>query len=104
MMTKAFANNGASKVYIVGRRREVLEEAARSASPHGNVVPVVGDVTSKESLKAIAEQVRKEVGYVNLVVCNSGTYPPAMGVRSRDVGVEEFARRGLEQEMGDWGG
>lgn len=101
MMTKAFANNGASKVYIIGRRREVLEEAAR---PYANVVPVVGDVTSKDSLKAIAEQVRQEVGYVNLVVCNSGTYPPAMGVRSRDVEVEEFARRGLEQEVGDWGG
>ena len=29
MMTKAFALNGASKVYIVGRRKEKLDEAAK---------------------------------------------------------------------------
>lgn len=28
MMAKALALNGASKVYIVGRRRDTLEEAA----------------------------------------------------------------------------
>jgi len=67
MMTKAFANNGAAKVYIVGRRREKLDEAAK-VSPHGNIIPVVGDVTSKESLCEIAEQIKKEVGYVNLLI------------------------------------
>ena len=67
MMTKAFANNGAAKVYIVGRRREKLQEAAKVSS-HGNIIPVVGDVTSKESLCEVAEQIKKEVGYVNLLI------------------------------------
>ena len=38
MMTKAFADNGAAKVYIIGRRAEVLEEAAKKTSRNGNVV------------------------------------------------------------------
>lgn len=72
-MTKAFANNGAAKVYIVGRRKEKLEAAAREASPHGNVIPIVGDVTSKESLAKVADQVKREAGFVNLLCCNSTT-------------------------------
>lgn len=68
-MTKALALNGAHKVYIVGRRKEVLEKAAQISS---NIVPIVGDVTSKDSLKAIAAQVQSEVGYVNLLIANSG--------------------------------
>ena len=69
-IAKRFVAEGAH-VYIVGRRKEKLEEAAKQ-SPHGNIIPVVGDVTSKESLAAIAEQVKKEVGYVNFLCCNGG--------------------------------
>ncbi|KAL9577389.1 MAG: hypothetical protein Q9212_006393 [Teloschistes hypoglaucus] len=53
MMANALAANGAHKVYIIGRRKEVLEAAAKE-SPHGNIVPLVGDVTSKDSLHGIA--------------------------------------------------
>ncbi|CZT21822.1 related to 3-oxoacyl-[acyl-carrier-protein] reductase [Ramularia collo-cygni] len=102
MMTKAFANNGAAKVYIVGRRKEKLEEAARDASPYGNVIPIVGDVTSKESLAKVAEQVKRETGFVNLLCCNSGAYPKPIGVNSSDVSLQEFAAKCLEQEPEDW--
>lgn len=71
MMTKAFALNGASKVFVVGRRKEKLEEAAK-VSPYGNIIPVVGDVTSKESLLEVANTVRQEAGHVNFLCCNSG--------------------------------
>ena len=57
-------NNGA-KVYIVGRRKEKLDEAA---SLHKNITPIVGDVTSKDSLVQVAEQIQKELGYVNLLI------------------------------------
>ena len=78
MMAKALALNGAAKVYIVGRRKEVLEAAAKE-SPHNNIVPIKGDVTSKESLSSIAEQIQKEVGYLNVLIANSGIAGPQIG-------------------------
>ncbi|KAG8530449.1 uncharacterized protein KY384_004951 [Bacidia gigantensis] len=75
MMTKALALNGAHKVYIVGRRKEALEAAAKE-SPHGNIIPIAGDVSSKQDLQAVADQVKSEVGYLNLLIANSGIGGP----------------------------
>ena len=75
IMAKALALNGAAKVYIVGRRKEVLESAAKE-SPYGNILPLVGDVTSKDSLEAVAKQITDEVGYINVLIANSGVMGP----------------------------
>ncbi len=99
MMTQAFAAGGAAKVYIIGRRKDKLDETAK-LSP--NIVPLVGDVTSKESLCQIAEQIKQETGYVNLLCCNSGYMPPPIGVKSTDVSVQEYAKKALEQKTEDW--
>ncbi|KAK3715830.1 hypothetical protein LTR37_006813 [Vermiconidia calcicola] len=99
MMTKAFASNGAAKIYIVGRRKEKLDEAAKLSS---NIVPLVGDITSKESLCEIADYIKKDTGYVNLLCCNSGYMPPPIGVKSTEVSVQEYAKKALEQKTEDW--
>jgi len=78
MMAKALALNGARKVYVLGRRIDKLNEVANS-SPHGNIVPVVCDVTSKDSLQGVADHLRKDVGFVNIVVCNAGVSGPSHG-------------------------
>jgi NAD(P)-dependent dehydrogenase (short-subunit alcohol dehydrogenase family) len=101
LMTKAFALNGAKKVYIIGRRKEKLDEAAK-LSPNNNIVPLVGDVTSKENLVSIAETIKNDVGYVNLVCCNSGTMPKPVGIKPTETTVAEYARRALELEPQDW--
>lgn len=92
MMTRALAANGAAKVFIVGRRREKLESAA-SEYPD-IVVPVVGDVTSKESLKQVAEKVKAEAGFVNLLVCNSGVMGPRGELGTLSIAVLEMRRCG----------
>ncbi|KAI0602919.1 short chain dehydrogenase [Biscogniauxia sp. FL1348] len=69
-MTKALVGAGARKVYILGRRREVLDAAA-AANP-GAIVPVVCDVGSKASLQSAVDAVAGDAGYVNLVVANAG--------------------------------
>lgn len=46
---------------------------------HGNIVPIVGDITSKPDLERIAAQIEKEVGFVNLVVANAGVNGPSFG-------------------------
>jgi NAD(P)-dependent dehydrogenase (short-subunit alcohol dehydrogenase family) len=75
MMARALALNGALKVYIVGRRKEVLEKASKSVSTN-NIIPLVGDVTSKEALASIVSQIASEVGYINVLIANSGTLGP----------------------------
>lgn len=72
---RALDANGAKAVYIVGRREETLKEAAKTAV-NGTLKPIVGDVTDKESLQKIAEQIRQESGYINLLFANAGMGGP----------------------------
>ena len=66
--------NGAT-VFIVGRRKERLEAAAQVAK-HGNIIPIVGDVTSKSSLQILVDTITARTGYVNLLVANAGVLGP----------------------------
>lgn len=72
MLTQALATNGC-KVYITGRRLEILETTARihgsadMLGPQGgSIQPIVMDVTSKESIKAVVNHITKTEGYLNL--------------------------------------
>jgi NAD(P)-dependent dehydrogenase (short-subunit alcohol dehydrogenase family) len=76
MIAKTLAVNGAAKVYILGRRKEVLDAGAAESGTANIVVPIVTDVTSKESLMAAVSQITTEIGYVNVVIANSGIGGP----------------------------
>lgn len=82
-MARTLAANGASKVYTLGRRLEKLQEVA--ASHPSIIVPIACDVTKPPQLKAAAEKVASETGYVNLVIANSGVVGP--GVTGRPYGM-----------------
>ncbi|KAI0552181.1 short-chain dehydrogenase [Xylaria curta] len=88
MMAKALANAGA-KVYILGRRASALEAAASS---HPNIIPLVCDVSSKESLQSVVDRLTSEVGYVNLVVANSGIMGPYTSYDST-LSIHELRKR-----------
>ncbi|RYC56177.1 hypothetical protein CHU98_g10035 [Xylaria longipes] len=88
-MAKALATSGAKKVYILGRRKEVLDEAAKA---HESLHPVVCDVGSKESLQAAVDIVKKDVGYVNLVIANSGITGPVARYHP-DLSISELRQR-----------
>ncbi|KAK5150594.1 hypothetical protein LTR04_006784 [Oleoguttula sp. CCFEE 6159] len=98
MMAKALEANGASKVYVVGRRKGKLEEAANQAK-HGNIIPIQGDVSSKESLEQIADQVRSEVGYINLLVANSGISGPQISSVPKDASLSDFKKHAWSTPM-----
>ncbi|KAK9794172.1 putative Short chain dehydrogenase [Seiridium cardinale] len=73
MMARALAGAGAKKVYVLGRRQNVLEQAAKD---HSSLSPLECDVTSKESLQSAVDTITKETGYVNLLIANSGVIGP----------------------------
>ncbi|ERS95414.1 short chain dehydrogenase reductase [Sporothrix schenckii 1099-18] len=86
-MARALAANGARLVFILGRRKDVLDAAAAAANADEKrdvLVPVVCDVGDKASLQASVDAVTAhlaslglaDVG-VHLVVANAGILGPA---------------------------
>jgi NAD(P)-dependent dehydrogenase (short-subunit alcohol dehydrogenase family) len=76
-MARALAINGASKVFVLGRREDALRETAAQA-PSGIVIPVQCDVTSKESLESAYSTVAAQTTHVDIVIANSGIMGPLM--------------------------
>lgn len=54
-----------------------MDKLQETATPYPKIIiPIVGDVTSKDSLASVAEQIRAESGHVNLLIANSGVTGP----------------------------
>lgn len=68
MISTALAANGA-RVYITGRRREVLEKAVKEtdvSGQGGELRAVTMDVTDSTSVSKAVEEVKSKEGYLNL--------------------------------------
>ena len=72
MCAKALAANGA-KVYITGRRLDVLEETVKNVSTRellgsagGSLVPIKMDVTDKASIAAVVKEIGAKEKWVNV--------------------------------------
>lgn len=101
---RALDANGAKAVYIVGRREDTLKEAAKTGV-NGTIKPIVGDVTNKESLKKVVEQVKQEQGFINLLFANSGIIGPSNSApitKSEPPSVKEFADHCLQPGVEDF--
>ena len=103
MMARALALNGAHKVYIIGRRKEVLEKAAQSVTTN-NIVPIVGDVTCKTDLEKVVSTIKSEIGYINVLIANSGTLGPQAShpVDANSSSVEEFQKAWFETPIEEY--
>jgi len=104
MAAKALDANGAKAVYIVGRRKEKLEAAAKEAK-NGTLIPLPGDNTSQEALEAMVKRVESEQGYINVLFANAGT----MGVqyfndlpKDRHPSIQEFRKAALSHDIDDY--
>lgn len=73
MITQALQSNGA-KVYIVGRREEVLQQTARIyGTGPGSIHPLVGDVSKKDEAIRLAKELEsREPGGIQMLVNNAG--------------------------------
>ncbi|CCL99681.1 uncharacterized protein FIBRA_01702 [Fibroporia radiculosa] len=79
MIAEALAVNGA-RVYITGRRKDVLEQATakfeRDNKGNGSVIPLPMDVTDKASILAGQEVVASKEGKLHILVNNAGIAGP----------------------------
>ncbi|KAJ4233028.1 hypothetical protein NW759_001811 [Fusarium solani] len=71
-ITQGFSTNGA-KVYITGRRLDVLEKTAKEFNEAGgNVIPVQSDVGTKDGCKALVESISQKESHIDVLVNNAG--------------------------------
>ncbi|OBT81531.1 hypothetical protein VE02_09559 [Pseudogymnoascus sp. 03VT05] len=82
VMAHALDVNGAAKVFILGRRESKLKEVASKAK-NGTLIPVVCDVSSKESLQAAVSTIEKQTPFINLLIANSGYLGDVTGMVPR---------------------
>ncbi|KAL8735658.1 MAG: hypothetical protein Q9166_000827 [cf. Caloplaca sp. 2 TL-2023] len=107
VLTQALATNGC-KVYITGRRLDVLETTARiHGSPDklgpqgGSIIPIVMDVTSKESIKGAVDHITKTEGYLNLLVNNAGVWTTKPSI-DPEAGPEAFGKAMFDESIDAW--
>ena len=107
MYTQALVANGA-KVYITGRRLDVLEKTERihgspdnPNTPSGSIIPIVMDVTSKDSIREVANYIAQKEGYLNLLVNNAGIWTSKPDAGPQD-GPEVFGKAMFEENIDDW--
>ncbi len=105
-----------AKVYIVGRRGEVLEQTAKvHGSDDRPIIPLSGDVSTKEGCLALAQEFSKHEQKLDILVSNAGCVGPLNeGSNTADVSgkahpehrqervsAEEFAKKSLEENSPD---
>jgi len=73
MIAQAFASNGA-KVYIVGRTKEKLETAAQAHGQkyEGQIIPIVADITKKEEISRLYDEISSKEKCLCVLVNNVG--------------------------------
>lgn len=76
MIAQGLAINGA-RVYIAGRRKEVLERAiAEAGKGSGELIPLVLDVTDKASITNAVNEIEAREGRLHILVNNAGQTGP----------------------------
>ncbi|KAK0464626.1 short-chain dehydrogenase [Desarmillaria tabescens] len=75
MIARGLAENGA-KVYITGRRKDVLEGVVNSGTIKGEVVALPMDVTVKASILEAKKVIEEKEGKLHILVNNAGQAGP----------------------------
>ncbi|KAF2225328.1 hypothetical protein BDZ85DRAFT_91795 [Elsinoe ampelina] len=70
----ALARNGASKIFLLGRRLPPLEAARDSFGP--SIQPIQCDVTSADSLSSAVSTISKATPYIDVLINNAGITGP----------------------------
>ncbi|KAJ6028325.1 hypothetical protein N7540_003901 [Penicillium herquei] len=101
---RALAANGA-KVYITGRRSDVLEKSATIhgsqealGSSGGSIISLQMDVTSKESIEKVVQTIQQDNSYVNVLLNNAGI-GSGRAVAAASDGAEAYGKAMWEESI-----
>ncbi|KAF1975034.1 NAD(P)-binding protein [Bimuria novae-zelandiae CBS 107.79] len=103
--------NGAAKIYILGRRQNVLEDAIKTveASPSApqkasHVLEAIAcDVIDRASVASAVEKITKDTGYVDVLINNAGILGPTNGGDLYKATSIEQVRDAMLQGFGEGG-
>jgi len=76
-IAEAMADHGA-KVVISSRKAEACEEAAKAINDKngdGTAIVVPANISSKEALQALVDETRRQLGKIDVLVCNAASNP-----------------------------
>lgn len=96
MCSQALAVNGA-KVYIVGRNKDRLDQAASiyNEGIPGELIPLVADVTSKSDIVKLAQEIESREKCLHILVNNAGVISVEEGPQASNIaGGNEGEPRG----------
>ncbi|KAF8516297.1 short-chain dehydrogenase [Hysterangium stoloniferum] len=78
MIARGLASNGAC-VYITGRRKDVLDKVVEESNAmgfSGSISSFVADVTDKQSILVLVEEIEKKEGRLHILINNAGQVGP----------------------------
>lgn len=104
MATQALAVNGA-KVYITGRNKEKLDRVVEiyNKDIEGEIIPIQGDVTDKESLKKLYDEISSREKCLCILINNAGVSGGTVSTESKT--AEEMKKNLFDAEgstFEDW--
>lgn len=110
-VASALLQNEASKIYLIGRRKNVLDDAIKSLvdSPiapknaSSVLVAISADVTDTESVAAVVEQIKNDTGYVDVLINNAGVIGPKMNTELHGAQSIEQLQKAMLSGYDQWG-
>ncbi|GAA6032442.1 hypothetical protein JCM8097_008177 [Rhodosporidiobolus ruineniae] len=102
MATQALAANGA-RVYIVGRRKEVLDNVVEKYGPEveGEIIALPGDISDKEDVKRLAQVIKEKEGLLHVLINNAGIAGPKTPL-DKDKPLEQLCEDLLKEDQSAW--
>lgn len=106
MIAQGFANNGA-RVYIVGRRADTLLKTAETwgsslANPNGKLIPVTADITSKDSIETLVNEIKTKEKKLDLLVNNAGVSLENSNTDAAEDSMEELQKALWKESWENW--
>ncbi|KAL4866309.1 hypothetical protein BDV12DRAFT_210584 [Aspergillus spectabilis] len=87
-MALTLAINGASKVFILGRREDALRETVSlaPADKQSAIIPIPADVSSQSSLESAYNTISAQTSHVDTLIVNSGILGPPARINAKSDG------------------